>query len=81
MIVMDHKPTIVIHGGMHKTGTSALQHLLASERDELLNHGVLFPDCESPHHNFVVNTRHPDWTPEPLLSQLNLAMTGDVYFI
>ena len=34
---------VVIHGGMHKTGSSALQNLLATRRDHLAAAGWLYP--------------------------------------
>jgi hypothetical protein len=34
---------IIFHVGLHKTGTSTIQHVLYSSADELLTHGVLYP--------------------------------------
>jgi hypothetical protein len=34
---------LVIHIGLHKTGTTAVQKFLASQRELLLQHGVLYP--------------------------------------
>lgn len=58
---------------MHKTGTKALQFLLAAEREALLKLGIFYPDDGCQHHNFILNLRRADWTPEPLLRQLALA--------
>ena len=36
---------VVVHGGMHKTGSSALQNTLADHRDTLREAGWLYPDA------------------------------------
>lgn len=70
---MSEKMKIFLHGGMHKTGTTALQYLLASEREELLKHGLFYPDAGCQHHNFILHLTSRDWSPEPLLHQIQLA--------
>ena len=34
---------VILHAGMHKTGSSALQNSLYAHRDPLLNAGILYP--------------------------------------
>ena len=36
---------VILHAGMHKTGTSALQNSLYAHRDALLNAGILYPNA------------------------------------
>lgn len=38
-----HKPTMYLHIGTHKTGTSSIQMALHTHREELLKAGVLYP--------------------------------------
>lgn len=47
---------IVLHGGMHKTGTTTLQQFLAEHRAELLQTGFCYPG-EDTHHGFAFNFR------------------------
>lgn len=42
---------IVLHIGVHKTGSTALQTALARARPELLSHGVLYPGTDLAHHS------------------------------
>jgi hypothetical protein len=42
--------SILLHVGPHKTGTTAIQTLLASARDDLHAHGVSYPGRLSAHH-------------------------------
>ena len=35
---------ITLHIGMHKTGSSAIQQMMADRRDELLQEGILYPE-------------------------------------
>jgi hypothetical protein len=37
------KKTLVIHGGMHKTGSSVIQRTLYENRELLLGYGILYP--------------------------------------
>ncbi|MFT7312285.1 MAG: hypothetical protein ACI9J5_000410 [Paraglaciecola sp.] len=37
------KKTLIIHGGMHKTGSSVIQRTLYANRQELLRKGILYP--------------------------------------
>ena len=51
-------PKIVFHIGTHKTGTTAIQNRLFSNRKTLLNNGILYPDAgvrrgHSGHHEFA----------------------------
>ena len=40
---MSSKPRLIIHAGVHRTGTTSIQHLLEINRDTLAAHGVLYP--------------------------------------
>src|SRR5688500_5651714 len=40
---------ILIHCGVHKTGTSSIQRALAANRTKLLEAGVLYPSFRSNH--------------------------------
>lgn len=46
---------LVIHAGLHKTGTSAIQRFLSAHRDELGNVGFFYPPTEpfDAHHRFA----------------------------
>jgi|GEM_PF-1951940 len=44
------KKRLIIHGGMHKTGSSAIQTLLQDNRDSLAEKGVMFPLCGTIYH-------------------------------
>ena len=67
-VSMMTKLKIIIHAGMHKTGTTALQSILAEKRVELRGSGVLYPDCGAQHHGRLLNLRRKGWHPEPLSS-------------
>lgn len=41
---------IVLHIGVHKTGSTALQSALAAARPDLRSHGVLYPGRDEAHH-------------------------------
>ena len=41
---------VLVHIGMHKTGTTALQSVLAARRNELPAHGVVYPGLREAHH-------------------------------
>lgn len=40
---MTRRPTLILHIGRHKSGTSSLQHFLGANRDWLDRQGVLYP--------------------------------------
>lgn len=42
---------LLLHIGPHKTGTTAIQGLLAAARDDLAAHGVTYPGRTSAHHD------------------------------
>jgi len=44
------KKKLIVHGGMHKTGSSAIQTLLQNNRDFLAEKGVLFPVAGTIYH-------------------------------
>lgn len=55
---MTVKPNLVLHVGLPKTGTTAIQHVLAAGFTELVAGGTWypgrFPDLEEPFHRFLV---------------------------
>ncbi|PWW03534.1 hypothetical protein DFR52_101215 [Hoeflea marina] len=57
---------VVIHGGMHKTGTTALQLVLHVNRQRLAENGYYCPATELRHNGPVLNTRNPDWSRQDL---------------
>ena len=42
---------ILVHIGPHKTGTTAMQYAFFTAREELLQHGVLYPGSKKSHHD------------------------------
>lgn len=44
------KKKLIIHGGMHKTGSSAIQYFLEGNKRALLDRGILFPVTGTMHH-------------------------------
>jgi len=42
---------VLVHIGMHKTGTTAMQTLLSTQREALLAQGVLYPGPSADHHS------------------------------
>ena len=59
---------VVIHGGMFKTGTTSLQHLLNANRDLLSNEGIVYPFTKIGQHSYILNVRDPKWNADYLLS-------------
>jgi len=55
---------IVIHSGMHKTGTTSLQYLCTKNRKVLMQFGVYYPDFGVPHHGKFLNSRREFWDPD-----------------
>ncbi len=64
---MKHRPeplpetSILFHAGFHKTGTTAIQSALASSRDEMLAHGVLYPGKRRSHHRAAMVVTNRTW--------------------
>lgn len=52
---------VVIHAGMHKTGTTSLQSCLAVHRTELAESGVWYPDLGADHQGTLLNVKRPGW--------------------
>ncbi len=61
---------IIIHGGMHKTGTTALQHLIVTQRALMERLGIYVPPGRPSTMARALNVRRPDWSKEELLEQL-----------
>ena len=66
------RPRIVIHGGMHKTGTTSVQDYLHGNRESFLKQGIVYPAPEVSQ-PFILNTKNKDWTPDGCRQQLRLA--------
>src|SRR4051812_18486860 len=49
----DHARSILLHVGPRKTGTTAIQHVLATRRDELRSQGVVYPGDVQQHFRAV----------------------------
>jgi hypothetical protein len=68
----------IVHVGRHKTGTTALQHRLATSSDELMGHGVLYPETgRRPfgHHDLADELAESDSTVGPLVVDLRAEIT------
>ncbi len=63
---------VVIHGGMHKTGTTTLQHYLFRNRGLLRANGIYYHDDHMVS-SFVLNAKTDDWTGAECARQLRLA--------
>lgn len=61
---------IVIHGGMHKTGTTALQQLMSASAATLLKHGIYYPPGGPDAHYRCVGAKGADWTPDAIQAQV-----------
>ncbi len=64
---------IVIHGGMHKTGTTALQQLMSASTTTLLKHGVYYPPGGHDAHYLCVGAKGAGWTPDAIQAQVEVA--------
>jgi hypothetical protein len=73
---------VVIHGGMHKTGTTSVQLAFARNRDELTAYGVAYPG-QSEQHGVELNAMHPGWRPAALLQLVEegLSTGADLIFL
>lgn len=62
--------SVLLHIGPHKTGTTAIQSMLAAARDQMRGHGVTYPGRHGAHHREAraVGQRPAGWThdSEPL---------------
>lgn len=68
--IMTARFKIILHAGMHKTATTALQAVLACNRAALLEQGFYYPGTGGQHHNAIVNLRLPDWQPDMVADQV-----------
>lgn len=62
---------LILHVGMSKTGTTALQTFMSNNRSQLAKHGILYPSVNSSpeNHNFLsLFLRQNDFTPRKFLS-------------
>ncbi|MEM8854341.1 MAG: hypothetical protein AAGD34_11625 [Pseudomonadota bacterium] len=51
------EPTLYIHAGMHKTGSTAFQKAAARHSDVLRAHGLIYPDLPLPNHSHFLVTQ------------------------
>lgn len=49
---------VIVHIGTHKTGTSSIQQSLFDARDELLKHGILYPESGRPDDSYTRTGHH-----------------------
>lgn len=68
---------VIIHGGMFKTGTTSLQHLLNANRDLLSDEGIVYPYTKNGQHSYILNVRDPKWNADYLLSIAKEAEQGN----
>lgn len=52
---------VVVHIGVHKTGTTALQAALANARGDLTEHGVRYPGRRQAHHGAAISVIGKTW--------------------
>ena len=60
---------VVIHGGMHKTGTTSLQRVLAAHRPLLDEHGIFYPGTVDDH-GLMLAVQWKDWSPTPIVEAI-----------
>jgi hypothetical protein len=68
------RKTLIIHGGMHKTGSSVIQRTLYANRELLLGQGILYP-LTSLIHDPEIGPRHYEF----MKALENSAKSFDVY--
>jgi len=56
---------VIVHGGMHKTGTTSLQAAMAAAVD-LEKMGIFYPRSGGPQHGALLNLKQAAWSPELL---------------
>jgi len=54
---MKNRKQLLIHGGMHKTGSTAIQEVMVANKDLLRSHGILYAQTGS-RWDFGVGERH-----------------------
>lgn len=72
---------VVVHAGMHKTATTALQHCLYANRYLLAENGINYPDGGLAHQGkfhqgLLLNTRLRGWSPKRLADILKSARSS-----
>ncbi|MBD0425385.1 hypothetical protein [Aquisalinus flavus] len=67
------RPKIIIHAGMHKTGTSSLQKMLADRREVLAHHKIWYPGNGVADAAPLLNVKRADWTETALRETLETA--------
>lgn len=69
---------LLIHAGIHRTGTTALQRVLADNRAVLREHGVLYPFTGQNHQDIVWDLFHGKLTGPELRDRLLEAAGADI---
>ena len=67
---------LVIHGGIHRTGTTTLQRSLAANRQFLLKQGILYPFDKENHQSLCWEIRSNRLSGGELLDQIKAATRG-----
>jgi hypothetical protein len=67
---------LVIHGGIHRTGTTTLQRSLATDREFLLKQGVVYPFDDDNHQSLCWELRSNRRSGPELLEQLKAETRG-----
>jgi hypothetical protein len=62
-------PKLIIHVGMPKAGSTALQERLSSLRGDLIDEGVLYPSTRTVNHNFLIAGAEPAYALPRILRQ------------
>jgi len=64
---------LILHVGLHKTGTTALQYFFHKNRDELLKHNIFYPNvgiCGYQHSLFPASVWDHEKNPNPILKKI-----------
>ena len=70
---MTGRPSIIIHAGMHKTGTSSTQAALDAGRDALLAQRIWYPPGGIAESAILLNVKRADWHEDRLHQALESA--------
>lgn len=70
---MTDRPSVFIHAGMHKTGTSSTQAALYAGRDALIAQGIWYPPGGITEAATLLNVKRSDWHAERLDRALDAA--------
>lgn len=68
---------VILHCGLHKTGTTAVQSILAEGRDVLLEAGYLYPEYKGQINHNLISKEFRQGMPGPFLKVLKVAADQD----